>query len=117
MPLSIGPFPNRFTVGPYLPLHSLSVSPTKDLLGYLGSFRLPFLPCSSKLPVGLGHAELPGNERVDSLAKTGATLPFTYVPCLALASTIAKIRHTRYSFLRRTLSHNFLSCQIPLVSS
>jgi len=35
------------------------------------------------------------NERADSLAKTGATLPVTHVPC-PLAPTIAKIRYTRY---------------------
>jgi len=37
-------------------------------------------------------------------------------PC-SLAPTIAKIRHTRYSSWRRTLSHNSLTCQIPSVSS
>jgi len=45
-----------------------------------------------------------------------ATLPFTHVPC-PLASTIAKISHTRYSFWKRNLSHNSLSCQILSVSS
>jgi len=29
----------------------------------------------------LSHAELPGNEQADSLAKTGATLPFTHILC------------------------------------
>jgi len=61
------------------------------------------------------HAGLPCNELVDSLAKTGATLPFTYVPS-PLALVIAKIRYTRYSW-RRNLSHNLLFCQIPSVSS
>jgi len=28
-----------------------------------------------------GHAGLPGNERADSLAKTGAILPVTHVLC------------------------------------
>jgi len=52
MPLLIGPFPNRFPVGPYPSLHGPNASPTKVLLRYLGSFRLPLLPCSSKLPLG-----------------------------------------------------------------
>jgi len=51
------------------------------------------------------------NELADSLAKTGATLPFTQVP-YPQASNIAKIRHTRYSFWGRNFSHNSLSCQI-----
>jgi len=61
-----------------------------------------------------GHDGLPGNELADLLAKTGETLPFTHVSC-SLAPTIAKIRYTRYSFWRRNLSHNTLSCQIPSV--
>jgi len=61
-----------------------------------------------------GHAGLRGNERADSLAKTGATLPFTHVSC-PLTPTIAKIRHTRYFLWRRNLSHN--SYLISSVSS
>jgi len=52
MSLLIGPFPNGLPVGPYPSLLGLSVSPTKVLLGYLGSFRILLLSCSSKLPVG-----------------------------------------------------------------
>jgi len=68
MPLSIGPCP---------PLHGPSVSPTKVLLGYLD------FQCSP------GHSGLVGNELEDSLAETGATLPFTSVPS-PLAPTIGK---------------------------
>jgi len=51
------------------------------------------------------------------LAKTGATLSIIPVPS-SRAPTIAKIRHTRYSFWRRNLSHNYShSCEIPSVSS
>jgi len=63
-----------------------------------------------------GHARLPRNERADSLAKTGATLPVTHVPC-PLAPTIAKIRHTRYTLWKRNLFHNSLPSQVPSVSS
>jgi len=45
------------------------------------ALRLPLLPCGSKLSVGLllsGHAGLPGNEFAGSLAKTGATLPYSH---------------------------------------
>jgi len=63
-----------------------------------------------------GQAGLPGNERADSLAKTGTTLPVTHVSS-PLDPTIAKIRHTRYSLWRGTVSHDSLSCQIPSVSS
>jgi len=69
--------------------HSTAPSPTK-VLGYLDPLRRPFLPCSSKLPVGPDHVRFCGTELADSLAKTGATLPFAHVPSL-LASDIAKI--------------------------
>jgi len=50
-----------------------------------------------------GYAGFPGNERADSLAKTGATLPVEHVPC-PLAPTIAKVRHTCYSLWKQSLS-------------
>jgi len=99
-------------------LLSPSVSPTKILLVYLGSFRLPLLLLSLSFPWVPGHAGLPGNEWADSIAKTGATLPVTQPCSLPPGSDYCtKIRHTRYSFWRRTLSHNSFSCQIPSVFS
>jgi len=75
MTLLIGPFPNRFPIGPCPPLHGPSISPTKVLLGYLELFRLPLLyPLSLSFQWVPGHAKLPGNELADSFAKTGATL-------------------------------------------
>jgi len=103
MPLSIGPFPNRFPVGPYPPLHDpaflqpKSFSDIWDLSDSLSSFvalSFQWVP---------NHAGLPRNEWADSLAKTGTTLLITHVPC-PLAPTIAKIRHTRYSLWRRPLA-------------
>jgi len=114
IPLSIGPFPNRFPVGPYPLLHGLSVSPTKVFLGYLGSFRLLLLPYSSKLPVGSWSCWT-SQKWTGRLRLTHQNWSNIY-PCL-LAPTIAKIRHTRYSLWRQNLFHNSLSCQIPSVSS
>jgi len=64
-------------------------------VGYLGPLRLPLLPCTSKLSVGLSHAGLSGNELADLLAKIGAKLSFAHVPS-PLASVIVKIRHMAY---------------------
>jgi len=102
LPLLIGHFPNRFPVGPYPPLRGPSVSPTKVLLGYLESFRLPLLPCSSKL-------RSPKLEQHSPLLMFPAHWTITKI-------TIYSI-HSRYSLWRRNLSHNSLPSQIPSVSS
>jgi len=62
IPLSIGPFSNRFPVGPYPPLHDPSVFLTKVLLGYLGSFRLLSSRVALSFQCVPGHAGLLGNE-------------------------------------------------------
>jgi len=106
MSLLIGPFPNGLPIGPHSSLLGPSVSPTKILLRYLGSFRLPLPPCGAGLPVS--PRSCPGDGRANSLAKAGETLPVAHdVPCL-LAPTIAKIRHNHYSLWRRTLSYGSL---------
>jgi len=116
MLLPISPFPNRFPVGPYPSFFGLSVSPTKILLEYLGSFRLLSSRVAQSFQWVPEHAGLPGNERADSLTKTRPTLSFTHVPCL-LAPTIAKIRLTALLFVETKFSHKSLSCQISSVSS
>jgi len=115
MPLLIGPFLNRFPVGPNPPLHGPSVSPTKVFLGYLD------LSDSLSFRVVLSFQWIPSHAglmswQTDLLAKTGATFPFAYI-LSPLAPIIAKIRHTRYSFWRQNFSQNSLFCQIPSVSS
>ena len=42
-----------------------------------------------------GHAGLPGNEKADLLAKTGASLPADAIPCPFLP-VIAKVRYSQY---------------------
>ena len=63
-----------------------------------------------------GHAGLPGNEKADLLAKTGASLPSDAIPS-PLPPVIAKARNSQYRNWRRHISHSFLNFQVPEVSS
>ena len=63
-----------------------------------------------------GHAGLPGNEKADLLAKTGATLPTNTIPS-PLPPVIAKVRYSQYRNWRRRISHSHLNFQVPEVSS
>ena len=63
-----------------------------------------------------GHAGLPGNEKADLLAKTGASLPTDAIPC-PLPPVIAKVRYSQYRNWRRHISHSHLNFQVPEVSS
>jgi len=84
MSLSIGHFLNGLPVGPYPSLLDYSVSRNKILLIYLDSFRLSLSRVALSFQWIPGHAGLPGNERADSFAQTGATLPVTPSPWLQL---------------------------------
>ena len=63
-----------------------------------------------------GHAGLPGNEKVDLPAKTGASLPTDAITC-PLPPVIAKVRYSQYRNWRRHISHSHLNFQVPEVSS
>ena len=63
-----------------------------------------------------GHAGLPGNEKADLLAKTGASLPTDAISC-PLPPVIAKARYSQYRNWRRHISHSHLYFQVPEVSS
>ena len=63
-----------------------------------------------------GHAGLPGNEKADSLAKAGASLPTIAIPC-PLPPVVAKVRYSQYRNWRRHISHSHLNLQVPEVSS
>ena len=63
-----------------------------------------------------GHAGLPGNEKADLLAKTGASLPTDAIPS-PLPPVIAKVRYSQYRNWRRHISHSHLNFQVPEVSS
>ena len=59
-----------------------------------------------------GHAGLPGNEKADLLAKTGASLPTDAIPC-PLPPVIAKVRYSQYRNWRRHISHSHLNFKSP----
>ena len=63
-----------------------------------------------------GHAGLPGNEKADLLAKTGASLPTDAIPS-PLPPVIAKVRYSQYRNWRRHISQSHLNFQVPEVSS
>ena len=63
-----------------------------------------------------GHAGLPGNEKADLLAKTGASLPTDAIQC-PLPPVIAKVHYSQYLNRRRHMSHSHLNFQVPKVSS
>ena len=63
-----------------------------------------------------GHAGLPGNEKADLLAKTGASLPTDAIPS-PLPPVIAKVRYSQYRNWRCHISHSHLNFQVPEVSS
>ena len=62
-----------------------------------------------------GHVGLPGNEKADLLAKTGASLPTDAIPC-PLPPAVAKVRYSQYHNWRRHICHSHLNFQAPKVS-
>ena len=63
-----------------------------------------------------GHVGLPGNEKADLLAKTGASLPTDAIPS-PLPPVITKVRYFQYRNWRRHISSSHLNFQVPEVSS
>ena len=63
-----------------------------------------------------GHADLPGNEKADLLAKAGASLPTDAISC-PLPPVVAKVCYSQYHNWRRHISHSHLNFQVPEVSS
>ena len=62
-----------------------------------------------------GHSFLPGNEADDELARQGALLVPSAMPCSL--SLISRIQSCRFSDWRHTVSSKFFDTQVPPISS
>ena len=72
--------------------------------------------CSIRLQWVPGHSFLPGNDAVDELARRGALLAPSAIPC-SLSSLISRIHSCLISDWRRTVSSKFFDTQVPSIST
>ena len=63
-----------------------------------------------------GHSFLPGNDTADELARRGALLAPSAVPC-SLSPLISRIHSCLFSDCRRTISSKLFDTQVPSIST
>ena len=72
--------------------------------------------CSVRLQWVPRHSFLPGNDAVEELARRGALLAPSAIPC-SLSSLISRIHSCLFSNWRRTVSSKFVDTQVPSIST
>ena len=72
--------------------------------------------CSIRLQWVPGHSFLPGNDTADELARQGALLALSSIPC-GLCPFISRIHSHLISDWRRTVSWKFFDTQVPSIST
>ena len=63
-----------------------------------------------------GHSFLPGNDTADELARRGALLAPSAIPC-SLSPLISRIHSRLFSDWRRTVSSKYFDTQVPSIST
>ena len=72
--------------------------------------------CSIRLQWVPGHSFLPGNDTTDELARRGALLAPSAIPC-SLSPLISRIHSRLFSDWRRTVSSKCFDTQVPSIST